>query len=378
MLGRGCRRAPAWQYQIIVVVWMWVLAAGCGDADRAARTAPSPDAAADATADATADVDAGLSDAASDAVDIADAGADSDAGADPAPLGPPYPIVLAHGMFGFEHLADLDFVPYWYDLPETLEAAGEVVYVTEVDPLNDSYDRGEQLLEQVEAIVKDSGYAKVNLIGHSQGGLDIRYVAHERPDLVASAVCIGTPNHGTPVSDIVLKLVANDRFQELVDAVVRIVGKPLYDEVGNETSLFDSLRQFSTPGIEEFNQQITDQPGVYYASVAGRTDNSSGGLNCTANDAPDFIKKWDYYDDPVDPILAIPEAIVDGGPLHNRPNDGLVLVTDAMWGDFLGCIPADHLDEVGQLLGDDPGGQNAFDHLEFYGDLVAYLHAQGL
>ncbi len=370
-MGAG-RSARLW---LLILSLSAAMSAACGSADRTGGQVGAQD-----TSDLlTNPVDAGprdgalAPDAAVDARPDADTGADADA----QPLGPPYPIVLCHGMFGFDHLANVDAVPYWYHIPEVLEQNGEQVFVTEVDPLNDSYDRGEQLLPQVEDIVKRTGYAKVNLIGHSQGGLDIRYVAHKRPDLVASVVTIGTPNHGTPIADIVLKLTANDKFQQLVDAVVRIVGKPLYDAVGNETSLFDSLRQFSTPGIAEFNRRITDQPGVYYASIAGRTAGSNGGLNCWANDAPDFLIKWDYYDDPVDPLLALPETILSDG-FHHRANDGLVRVTDAMWGDFLGCIPADHLDEVGQLLGDSPGEGNAFDYQQFYVDLVDYLRAQGL
>jgi len=41
----------------------------------------------------------------------------------------------------------------------------------------------------------------VNLIGHSQGGLDVRYVAAVRPDLVASVTTIGAPHQGAQVAD---------------------------------------------------------------------------------------------------------------------------------------------------------------------------------
>jgi hypothetical protein len=30
-----------------------------------------------------------------------------------------------------------------------------------------------------------------------------------------------------------------------------------------------------------------------------------------------------------------------------------------------GCVPADHLDEIGHLLGDHPGLGNDFDHVAF-------------
>jgi triacylglycerol lipase len=55
-----------------------------------------------------------------------------------------------------------------------------------------------------------------------------------------------------------------------------------------------------------------------------------------------------------------------------------VRVKDARWGEFLGCVPADHLDEVGQLLGDGPGLGNDWDYVAFYDDLVRFLRGEGL
>ena len=43
----------------------------------------------------------------------------------------------------------------------------------------------------------------------------------------------------------------------------------------------------------------------------------------------------------------------------------------------VGTIPADHWDEVGQLLGDSPGSGNPFDHVAFYRDLAGFLVDQG-
>ncbi|CAM5243124.1 hypothetical protein SSTU70S_00422 [Stutzerimonas stutzeri] len=94
-----------------------------------------------------------------------------------------YPIVLGHGMLGFDSLLGVD---YWYGIPAALRRDGAQVYVTEVSQLNTSELRGEELLAQVEEIVALSGKPKVNLIGHSHGGPTVRYVAAVRPDLVAS------------------------------------------------------------------------------------------------------------------------------------------------------------------------------------------------
>src|SRR5690554_7542145 len=77
-----------------------------------------------------------------------------------------YPIVLAHGMAGFDNIGPLD---YWYQIPSDLEKDGARVFVTQVSSFQSSEFRGEQLLQQVEEILAITGAAKVNLIGHSHG-----------------------------------------------------------------------------------------------------------------------------------------------------------------------------------------------------------------
>lgn len=342
------------------------------------------DAPLDAGVDARAPVDAGTdSPAAADAGDAAteDAATEDAATEDAAvPLGPPYPIVLAHGFFGFEDFAGVDFITYFFEVREDLRRRGEtLVFTPAVDPFGDSTRRGEQLLAEVEAILAETGHAKVNLIGHSQGGLDVRYVAHERPEWVASVTTIATPHYGTPMLDVLLGITRDDRLAALIDDLVRLVGAPLYDEVDEETSLFDALRQLSREGAADFNDRYPDVPTIPYYSIAGRSDRRFAFRQCAPDgDAPAFIERWEGYLDPIDPLLAISEAIVDGGFGSPYPNDGLVRIEDARWGTFLGCIPADHLDQVGHLLGDSPGFGNGFDHKEFFADLVGWLRAQGL
>ncbi len=294
------------------------------------------------------------------------------------PLGPPYPIVLAHGFFGFEHFAGIEFISYFFGVRAHLMDAGEAhVFTPPVDPFNDSTTRGLELLEHVESILAYTGHEKVNIIGHSQGGLDGRVVAHLRPDLVASVTTFATPHHGTLVADITLRLVSHSRVQEVTDALVRLAGMPLWDAVGEETSYVDSMRQLSRAGMEEFNATYTDQPGVRYFSLTGRSGLSHGLLHCGVRDAPDFVQRYNIYTDPVDPLLLVTHQVL-AGPFNLRPNDGMVRVEDAVWGEFLGCVPADHLDEVGHLFGAPPGLLNPWRHKTFYEELVAWLRAQGL
>ena len=292
--------------------------------------------------------------------------------------GPPYPIVLAHGFFGFEDFAGAGFLSYFYGVKDHLADEGEtLVFTPAVDPFNTSEVRGAQLAQAIMQILAETGYAKVNIIGHSQGGLDARVVAHGHPDLVASVVTVAAPHFGTPIADIALELVADPNLQGVLDFLLDTVGVALWEQIGDGSSLADALWQFSQPAITEFNTTYFDQDGVYYASVTGRSDWHSGGSQCNTADAPPFIGAWDGELDPIDPLFSIPEMILDGGIGNPYPNDGLVRVQDAHWGVFLGCVPADHMDEVGQLFGDGPGFGNDWDYQQFYVDLVQFLRDQG-
>ena len=301
------------------------------------------------------------------------------AGGQPAQLkGPPYPIVLAHGFFGFDTFAGWEYMDYFFHVKAFLALRGEVnVYTPTVDPFNSSEVRGAQLEAKIQEILQQTGYAKVNIIGHSQGGLDARVVAHDHPEWVASVVTVGTPHHGSIIADIALKLVDNPEVGGVLDFFLQTVGKAVWDDIGNETSLGTALHSFTKQEIEQFNSTYTDGPGVFYASFAGRTAFSDGGIQC-AGAAPPFIVQFADTLDPCDPMWVLTESILDGGLGESHPNDGLVRVEDARWGKFYGCVPADHNDEIGQVLGDSPGIGNDWDHQQFYADVVALLRDLGL
>lgn len=343
-----------------------VLALACGGDD---GSAPSVDG---AVGDGGAAVDAFVERDSGAARD--DGGPETDAGA---PLGAPYPVVLAHGFFGFEELGG-SFLTYFYGVKDDLAAMGETnVFTPAVDPFNDSETRGEELAAAVRSILAETGHAKVVLVGHSQGGLDARYVASTMPEQVAAVVTIATPHHGSPTNAILDAATENEDLREWLDGLVRIVGRPLWDAAGEETSFFAALDQLSAEGAAAFNAAHPDQPGVDYFSIGGRSDRNLALGPCAADEPPTFISDFALERDPIDPLLAASEAFMDGGFGDPEPNDGLVRISSSRWGTFLGCVPADHFDQMGQILGDEPGVGNAWDHLTFYRDLITWLRAEG-
>ena len=129
----------------LVLAALLVVAAGCTDSLVRGRSNP------DDEPDSGYGFDVGGFDVADAGVPTADIRPD-DATVDASTYpGPPYPIVLAHGFAGFDHLADVDGLAYYVGVKKALEEAGETVVIGEVDPFNDSTDRGEQLIDEVEA-----------------------------------------------------------------------------------------------------------------------------------------------------------------------------------------------------------------------------------
>ena len=113
-----------------------------------------------------------------------------------------YPLVLVPGLLGFVRLV---VYPYWFGIVKALRRGGATTIPVMVSALNSSEVRGEQLIERVREILRETGAEKVNLIGHSQGALTIRYVAAKHPELVASVTSVAGPNHGSELADFLEK-----------------------------------------------------------------------------------------------------------------------------------------------------------------------------
>jgi triacylglycerol lipase len=280
-----------------------------------------------------------------------------------APTGP-YPIVLAHGLFGFKNIGPLD---YFYGIAPVLEAQGRTVIATQVDAVQSSDVRGAQLVTQIEQIRAMTGAAKVVIIGHSQGGLDARWAAAHDPDAVAAVITVATPHLGSPVADVAEGIVPGDSSAAL-DALADLFGL-------DGTSFPGALDDLTTVGAATFNAATPDAPGVRYWSVAGRSNLASAD-QCPPSST--ITSAWDTSNDPMKLVLSPVSAILSLATAPSTPlNDGLVTLDSAQWGTFLGCVPADHFDEVCQIAGESPGLGNDFDCLGLFKNLGDMLTVDG-
>ncbi|MCO7555193.1 triacylglycerol lipase [Metapseudomonas otitidis] len=253
-----------------------------------------------------------------------------------------YPIVLAHGMLGFDSILGVD---YWYGIPSALRRDGASVYVTEVSQLNTSEARGEELLEQVEEIVAISGKPKVNLIGHSHGGPTIRYVAGVRPDLVASATSVGGPHKGSATADFLRQIPPGSAGEAVLAGIVNGLGSLINFLSGSRSTqpqnALGSLESLNSQGAARFNAKF---PQGIPTTACGEGAYQVNGVR--------------YYSwsgtSPMTNLLDISDSLLAATALtfKGEATDGLV----GRCSSHLGKVVRDnyrmnHLDEVNQTFG---------------------------
>ncbi len=177
----------------------------------------------------------------------------------PQTLATRYPLVLVPGMLGFVRLL---LYPYWYGIIPALRRGGARVYAVQVSPLNSSEVRGEQLLAQVQRIMAETGAARVNLIGHSQGALTARYAAAKRPDWIASVTSVAGPNHGSELADYLARHSPAHSFKgRILSAILRgIAALMTLLETGYRgpklpVDIHASHQSLTTEGVALFNRQ---------------------------------------------------------------------------------------------------------------------------
>lgn len=273
---------------------------------------------------------------------------------------PKNPIILCHGLSGFDRIMVLpsldlivrllkgqvkpdDFISlddshngsisleYWFGIQEELKARGCEVFVAKVPGFGSIEERAARLdvfiNKQVERIREEKSKAevyndkgeqdqrslketgerlKVNLIAHSMGGLDGRYLIdkynkHSNYEVV-SLTTITTPHKGSEMADFVVNLVSQ---APLLPSTFRL-----------PTCLY----QLTTSHMKEFNKLIKDSPDVNYFSYG-------------ASFQPQFYNVF----------YATWNIIADKA----GDNDGMVSVESAKYGTYLGTlVDCDHLDLI--------------------------------
>ncbi|PIL35154.1 hypothetical protein GSI_02943 [Ganoderma sinense ZZ0214-1] len=283
---------------------------------------------------------------------------------------PRYPIVLCHGLYGFD-VRGPSSVPilqhhYWSNVLNVLRGkVGAEVLVTGVPSTGSVTSRAENL----DRLLKDKARGRgVNFLAHSMGGLDCRHlITHIKPSdyVPLSLTTVATPHRGSPFMDWCKQYLGLGRCK---DESFRLgTSHPPLDSPETTREIAEEDKEKSTASTKSllsiaslpssfttlllslldspayanlttaylntiFNPNTPDDPSVKYFSVAGRTL----GMGI-----------WHP--------LWLPKMVLDGFEERERArlrelnhtlasvdaewgNDGLVTIQSARWGEFLGVL----------------------------------------
>lgn len=231
-----------------------------------------------------------------------------------------YPILLVHGM-GFR---DRKYLNYWGRIPQKLIDNGCEVYYGNQDA-NGTVESNARMLEKsLDKVLEISGKEKVNIIAHSKGGLDSRYLISTlgRSESIASLSTMNTPHNGSETVDwlfrfpeILIKLTGN-----ITDFFMKILGD-------SNPESYKVFGQLTTSFAHQFNEENPDNSGVYYQSFG-------------------FFMKSMFGD----AIMSVPYFAVKN--CEGQKNDGLLTEKSVKWTNFRGMFTSSskrgisHCDEV--------------------------------
>lgn len=257
-----------------------------------------------------------------------------------------YPILLLHGV-GFR---DLRHFCYWGRIPKELTRLGARLYYGNQEAWGTVEQNAADIRRRVLSILAETGSEKVNIIAHSKGGLDARYMISclGMGAQVASLTTVSTPHRGSQVIDRLVKM-PDGLYRALARAVDRVFAR-LGD---THPDFYTASREFTTAYAAHLAQIAPDCPSVYYQSCASVM---KGALS--------------------DMVLAFPYCVVKAA---EGPNDGLVSVPSAVWGNFLGVFRAAGYRGIshGNVIDLRRDDYRGFDVREEYVKLVARLREMG-
>jgi triacylglycerol lipase len=240
---------------------------------------------------------------------------------------PRHPIVLVHGIMGFDEIRLLGSHTDYFRVADYLRKTGAEVYQAKMPLAAPIAVRAQALSE----FVASTGARRVNLVAHSMGGLDARYAISRLglDEKVSSLTTIAAPHHGSPL--------ANMSDKRAVRLVQGLLGK-----LGIDTS---GLADLTPAELERFNAEVANVARVDYASIVA---------------APSCGKR-------VNPLLK---------PTHLYMsklvgiNDGIVPSASQRWGDVIAEVDADHWAVIGWTL--------QFDVAALWEQLLAELRGRGV
>jgi triacylglycerol lipase len=221
------------------------------------------------------------------------------------------PIILLHGIFGYDRLKLGPItLNYFAGIARAIGDRGHPILTPQVHPTASIARRAQQGRDAILPFLAGLGgrSGRAIIIAHSMGGLDARYmIAHlGLAEHVAALVTIATPHRGSSLADFWVH-----------NSAMKRIGLPLLSQLGLDV---DAGADLTTAAMKRFNDQTPDSPHVRYFSISAAC-----------------------------PSDRVPLPLQLGYRIVRRKegdNDSMVSVTSAQWGEHLGTWPVHHLHAI--------------------------------
>ena len=216
-----------------------------------------------------------------------------------------YPLFFVHGM-GFRD--DSPLYSYWGRITGRLKALGANVFFSNHDCIGPIRDNAIKIKARLDELIETEQLEKVNIIAHSKGGIEARYLISSLGSAVrtASLTTFASPHRGIKALDSVCRIpFALPAADPLVNAYFKLWGD-------KNPQFKKTVMELTCENMEKFNAENPNNPDVLYFSYAAKMKNALS-----------------------DPIFCLTFPIVkrvDGD------NDGLIPIESAQWGNFKGII----------------------------------------
>jgi triacylglycerol lipase len=276
-----------------------------------------------------------------------------------------YPVLLVHGVALGDSTLGFN---YFGRIPNYLRSRGAKVEGGEQDAWSNSSDNALQLKNKIAAMRAKYNVTKVNIIAHSKGGIDTRYMFKLYPETiswVASLTTLSSPMKGSILADIVLGVVPT-WAQPYIGNIVNVIGMIIQ---GDDSP--DSLAagyQLKRSAMADFNTSVNSvdslasgRSGVYTQSYAARIKGIVLDLALQATGV----------------CMSLSQA-------GEGPNDGAVWVESAKYANYKGevsgaswCGGVTHFGIVDRGILIFPGFTPGFDARAFHANIVSDLKTRG-
>ncbi|MBN1618702.1 hypothetical protein JW887_05190 [Candidatus Dojkabacteria bacterium] len=180
-----------------------------------------------------------------------------------------YPIILVHGIAA----KDSSIIPIWGRIPEVLMKNNIDVFFGNTDSWASYIENSIQLAKAIDEALYQTQTEKVNIIAHSKGGIDSRYLASERGlgygSKIASLTTISTPHHGSELADRIIS------FKFINSSLVKNASKTFAYIYGDKNP--DPYRlavELTTKEMKNFNEKYTDNKKTFYQSYGTKLNNT--------------------------------------------------------------------------------------------------------